>query len=140
MILPLTGDSVFPGIKLLSAEGHYLHLWPVSERSQELACLPGLAFCPHSLVRKTQTALPNPGPGQVTAGSESCLITDLQSPCTALHSQKDLSTLGQTNSKNPGAVLGAMNAAPGLTRSRTLAEIISLMFPYLWPARAALFL
>lgn len=81
--------------------------------------------------------LPKPGLAQVTAGSESCLITDLQSPCFSGR----LSAQGQTNSKNPGAALGAMKAAPELTRSGTLAEIISLMFPYLQPpARVALFL
>lgn len=44
------------------------------------------------------------------------------------------------NSKNPAAASGAMNAAPELTRSGTLAEIISWMFPHLWPATGALLL
>ena len=81
---PLTRDFVFQaslGIKLLPADSHYLHIRPLSEKTPELACLPGLAFCPHSLPRKTQTALPAPGRAQVTSGSESSLITDLQRPC-----------------------------------------------------------
>lgn len=94
--LPPTADLGLKasfGIKLLSAEGHYLHIRPLSERSQALACLPGLAFCPHSLVWNTQTALQSLALLRLLQARGAALSQISKAPA-AFHSQENLSTLG----------------------------------------------